>query len=74
MRWWTLDEVAEAWGKRGRAPTRRTLERWCAQGKLPASKRFGKRWQVDMFAMKGLGLEGREVYEDLVESVNGFCF
>lgn len=38
----------------------RTLRRWCERGKLPASKRFGDFWWIDIRAFRAMRRDGSE--------------
>ena len=72
-RWVTLRQLWYMWTVSGTspAPSMRTLRHWCLRGAIPASKKRGGDWRVDMQALKSSsGEDGRELYEDLVSAVN----
>lgn len=51
-KWVLISEVAKTFGKSNPDEENvfsvRTLRRWCEEGRIPASKRGGSRWWIDL--------------------------
>jgi hypothetical protein len=55
----TVDEALEAMRRAGFQVSKRTLQRWCERGKLPADRPVGGRgapWRVFTDALPGIGM------------------
>lgn len=70
-RWVSISEMRKLLGAvMSSPPALRTIQRWCEEGMVPATKLLGGQWQVDLRALKSSSVEAGEVYEEIVRSVN----
>ena len=80
-----MSTLRKLMNKAGFEVSARTLERWCAQKKLPAIRKMGLggrltkaqtclggryEWLVDLRELKTGSDEGRAMYEELINYVN----
>lgn len=70
VRWIHVAEAARLISKSGSVIAERTVRWWCQIGKLPAKKRMGGHWWIDLRSLKAVSDDGRDVYEDIVQAIN----